>query len=473
MTHVCGVDFSGMYPSVMASHSHPFISFTNHVMHMPGRFCEHITDKVRIWNIIKDINPKDSEGNPIVFFASVKGTFPPNKINTLINFPPIIRQFYTEDTFDEMLSTTEYPKKKAPRKLTQLVSTMNEYTSFYCYYLWLLMSLGFVINDCNEMDVFYAMEKYNFYDFVKEFTDTRVAAKDKNNKGLEEMCKLVLNSSYGKDGMNTSKYSTTKLLNRNSALFYQTKSNFVNTRQINEDLFLVQLTKTSYSIKTALQCAVATLDNAKYWYVNFIYNFMYRCLDMSRIHFIEGDTDSSYWAIAGDPEDKDKYKQRFKNVIKNKEFYEEWVYKWFPRPGGGTKDKKKLLGLAVENEGDVMIAVSPKCYYIHCYDKDTKNVLVDVTKAKGYSQDYLRLKRENYEGAVGSDGVSTLRTNMLMRMVFPKGEPAQMMKQIQNKKVITPVHDKMRVLKNYSCAPFIPGLKKDDYIIVSEKNIKL
>jgi hypothetical protein len=49
------------------------------------------------------------------------------------------------------------------------------------------------------------------------------------------------------------------------------------------------------------------LDNAKYWYLNFIYNFMYRCLDMDKIHFIEGDTDSAYWAISGDP--NEDYKQ--------------------------------------------------------------------------------------------------------------------------------------------------------------------
>ena len=55
---------------------------------------------------------------------------------------------------------------------------------------------------------------------------------------------------------------------------------------------------------------------------------MYRCLDMDRIHFIEGDTDSAYWAIAGDP--NEDYHQQFKHVIRDDEFYNEHVYEWFP-----------------------------------------------------------------------------------------------------------------------------------------------
>jgi hypothetical protein len=69
---------------------------------------------------------------------------------------------------------------------------------------------------------------------------------------------------------------------------------------VGKDLFLVQSSKTYYMIQTPIQCACATLDNAKYWYLNFIYNFMMQCLNMDKLHFIEGDTDSMYWAVAGD-----------------------------------------------------------------------------------------------------------------------------------------------------------------------------
>jgi hypothetical protein len=32
------------------------------------------------------------------------------------------------------------------------------------------------------------------------------------------------------------------------------------------------------------------------------YGFFAKCLDMDKIHFVEGDTDSMYLAVAGDPE---------------------------------------------------------------------------------------------------------------------------------------------------------------------------
>jgi hypothetical protein len=33
---------------------------------------------------------------------------------------------------------------------------------------------------------------------------------------------------------------------------------------------------------------------------------MYKCLDMSKIHFVEGDTDSMYWAVSGSEDENYK-----------------------------------------------------------------------------------------------------------------------------------------------------------------------
>jgi DNA polymerase elongation subunit (family B) len=51
---------------------------------------------------------------------------------------------------------------------------------------------------------------------------------------------------------------------------------------------------------------------------------------MSKIYFIEGDTDSLYYAISGNTDED--YHQGFKHVIKDEIFYKENVYKWFPNP---------------------------------------------------------------------------------------------------------------------------------------------
>ncbi|KAA6387654.1 MAG: hypothetical protein EZS28_016818 [Streblomastix strix] len=56
--------------------------------------------------------------------------------------------------------------------------------------------------------------------------------------------------------------------------------------------------------------------------------------DINRLHFIEGDTDSAYWAISGNP--KEDFTQ------------------------GDVYDEKKILGLAIERQGAAMVALAPK-----------------------------------------------------------------------------------------------------------------
>jgi hypothetical protein len=124
-----------------------------------------------------------------------------------------------------------------------------------------------------------------------------------------------------------------------------------------------------------------------------------KCLDLERIHFIEGDTDSSYWAVAGDP--KLGLHQRFDAIVKDQEFYKRKVFKWFPktcvaqvkREKGDAywqnldyesklkvfTEEKKLLGLAIEREGIKMIALSPKCYTFTTTDEKK------IMKNKGVS----------------------------------------------------------------------------------------
>jgi hypothetical protein len=88
------------------------------------------------------------------------------------------------------------------------------------------------------------------------------------------------------------------------------------------------------------------LDNVKFWYIKFVYDFIYKLIDLSKIHFIEGDTDSLYYTISGNP-DEDNH-QAFKHVIKYKAFYKENVYKLLLNSTlpieEQTRDKKKLLG---------------------------------------------------------------------------------------------------------------------------------
>jgi hypothetical protein len=179
---------------------------------------------------------------------------------------------------------------------------------------------------------------------------------------------------------------------------------------------------------------------------------------MDKLHFVEGDTDSMYWAIAGDP--TDDIHQGFKNIIKDKEFYDANVYKWFPDPSKGIEDEKKLLGLSVEKEGTDMFAVGPKCYYLYAWNGKSRK-MEDIIKMKGVMRNLnLNLGRQNYLNAI-EHNTPAIGTNITLRM----NKNHEMTKQKVDKVAITPIHNKMIVLANNSCAPFIEGLKAEDYIV--------
>jgi hypothetical protein len=114
--------------------------------------------------------------------------------------------------------------------------------------------------------------------------------------------------------MNEEKFCKSFTIRRETAKLKVFSPYFMSARLLNENCYQVQMEKDSFNCKTPLIHGFFILENAKFWYLNFIYNFMYKCLDMTRIHFVEGDTDSMYWAISGSKEEN--YEQRFKSVIK-------------------------------------------------------------------------------------------------------------------------------------------------------------
>ena len=159
-----------------------------------------------------------------------------------------------------------------------------------------------------------------------------------------------------------------------------------------------------------------------------------------------------YFAIVGNPEED--YKQGFKYVIKDQEFYDKHVYEWFPKPNDdkflAIKDQKKLLGLCIENQGKHMIALAPKCYTI-----DKVNTI--TTKSKGINKNHNKLKFDNYSDAI----TSVIPGKNVNLQLDRRGDDYQMSIKIVHKNALTGAHTKMVVLENQSCCPF--GF--DEYII--------
>jgi hypothetical protein len=305
-----------------------------------------------------------------------------------------------------------------------------------------------VIDDVQELSTF--TKHRGFENFVLHFMNERIEAIKKGNNGKNKYAKMILNAAFGKDGLNTKNYNKTEILPINEALFKQSDPRFMSSRQISDNLFVVSMAPASYSVSTPLQCAVWTLDNAKAWYLKLLYGFIYKAFDTDRFHYVEGDTDSMYFAIAGNPEAD--YKQGFSYVIKDQKFYDENVYKWFSK----EKNGKKLLGVSIEKEGTKMVAVAPKCYYISTSNEK------HIMKIKGVSLARNTIKPEDYLNVVRYSEIIK-GSNCGFYTKFVDGVHT-MVKLETEKNAITPVHNKMICLPNNSCAPFIEGLTKEDYI---------
>ncbi|KAA6370269.1 MAG: hypothetical protein EZS28_034204 [Streblomastix strix] len=172
--------------------------------------------------------------------------------------------------------------------------------------------------------------------------------------------------------------------------------------------------------------------------------------DMTKLHFVEGDTDSAYWAISGSADTE--HQQQFNDVIKDKQFYDYNAKYYFSTKEGDLLDEKKILGLAIENEGTEMIALAPKNYYIKVDEKEKIKLI-------GINQKTTKFSKQNIVDNINS-GTITKATNMRL------GQKNYIMSKIATQKNgITGIHTKAIVLKDQSCCPYVFGLKASDYVI--------
>ena len=389
ISHFIGVDFNSLYPSSFSGAYHPCNKYTGGKMYMPGRVLEHsiVTTEEQLKRCQAIIHSKERfTENGQLFVAKIRGYIPKNRLNDCINFLPIIRNLdivTDEQTIGnymyKYMKDNGYKTDTIQKKLTQtwdtaVSETQSGYMIFSSYYLWFLIDqFGFIVEDVSELVLF--SKHLAFENFVNSCMSRRQQAMVNKNGLIDKHNKNMMNSSYGYDSMRTDNYNTTKFVTKKEAVKKHRSPYHVDTIHIKDNRYLSVVSKKDYEIETPLQCALFTLDNAKYWYLNFIYNFMHKCLDMNRIHFVEGDTDSQYWAVSGNIADGEK--QAFKYVIKDEKFYNENVFKWLPydfyctdesyRPILETKKEqiqheKKLLGCAIEKQGFNIVALGPKCY---------------------------------------------------------------------------------------------------------------
>jgi hypothetical protein len=411
---------------------------------MPGRIVKTSMlntpqEKSNIINILSYNNWIKSQHSENLFIVEIKAHIDNAYLNDYINFPPIFRKLdiiTNRETIGDYMY--DYMKKnniKADQKeskLTMLLSTHNQFMSFSSYYLWFLIDYcHLIIDDIRSIILFTKHDKFN--SFVTEFMNKRIECiKQKSSK--EIYYKTCLNGSYGFDGMNTEKYESLKICNTSKTFELQTYPSHVDTRKISDNSYIVTTNPNVFKCRTCIQEAYFTLDNSKFWYLNFIYNFMYKCLDTERFHFIEGDTDSAYWAVAGDP--NLDHHQGFNAIITDKEFYDKHIPTWICG--------KNLLCLAIEREDESCIALAPKCYTLFPYTK--------VTKMKGVSKNKNHVESNDYKTCL--EGSVIKGKNINLQLIRDKSKHI-MSKITVQKNALTACNTKAYVLPNESCRCFL------------------
>jgi hypothetical protein len=290
---------------------------------MPGGVKLYTEDKNRIAQII--------QSREEVFIVSVKGRISEEWYNKFLEFPPIFRNLMVG-------------KQK---KLTQLQSTMGQFMTFNNYHLWYLIDYcHFVVEDAEECVTFYYNKERIFTEFVTNFMNMRIKAMQDGKSGMEKFCKMIMNSAYGKDLLNSELFSKILFKNKEKTLIDQCLPTFKAARQIIPDFYVIERDSYYYSINTAVQEGFFTLDNAKVILLSFYYSFIATCLDHNRFHLVEGDTDSLYFAISGDP--NAGVEQQFTHIIIDKELYDKLYYEWFPNPALGKEDEKNVAHLSMK-----------------------------------------------------------------------------------------------------------------------------
>ncbi|KAA6402878.1 MAG: hypothetical protein EZS28_001590 [Streblomastix strix] len=171
-----------------------------------------------------------------------------------------------------------------------------------------------------------------FESFACTMMSKRQDAISQHNDTKSLYYKQIVNSAFGGEGQNNVKFDKISFNNARQASLKQLKQDHKATRKlsiniynsdgevIDEAQYMVSESLRQFKCNKPLQEAVFTLDNSKFWYLNFVYNFLYKCIDMDRVHFCNKDTDSMYLAIAGSK--IEGYKQGLKYAIKDQVFYD-------------------------------------------------------------------------------------------------------------------------------------------------------
>ncbi|GHU19802.1 hypothetical protein FACS189472_10100 [Alphaproteobacteria bacterium] len=279
-----------------------------------------------------------------MFVAEVCGHIDEGYVNECIDFPLILRNIDVVNSASfagtfmfEHMQKSFYPINKKEKKLCTLLSTHGEFMPFASYYLWFLIDYcHFVVGGVRSLVLFSKHDSFN-----KFVTTIHNEGKMAKSDAKQKFCKLVMNGSSGFESLNCERFTKTRFCNSAKTITSHQSTIFpVNSA---EGLFGVEVDPKVVYPKVPIQSAVFTLDNAKFWILNFIYRYLYKTLDRDKFMIMYTDTDSLYIAVA-DSETADGLMEMT-----------NWI-----------QTGKELLKFHIEFISDNFLAVGPKSYT--CYN---------------------------------------------------------------------------------------------------------
>ena len=296
-------------------------------------------------------------------FLEVDIEVPEDKYNYFSEMCPLfVNKEYDEEVCGQYTKDLLQKLNRKPTKSRKLVATLKtEKILLKSTRLKWLIERGCVITKLHG--VIEAKRGRIFKKWLEWVADERRKGdKDTRYAIISDTVKTVANSAFGQTAMDKSKHKRIKFCDeiqfnraKNNHFYYDAEAYTVDGTTIYE---VIKKPKT-VSQTMPIHVASSIFDDSKLRMLQFYYDFVDKYLDRSDFQYIEMDTDSAYMALTND----------FEKLIKPelREEYERDKHNWLPRMDTEEHkafDKRTPGLFKIEYEGDGMIALCSKTYYV-------------------------------------------------------------------------------------------------------------
>jgi len=221
----------------------------------------------------------------------------------------------------------------------------------------------------------YNTPSYCFQEFMEQISSARRLGDSQKNTSFADTMKLIGNSAFGSMIMNKAKHKNIYYVKGiEEASKAVNDELFEKLSEIGADYYEVERFKSKIQLNLPIQIGYFILQLAKLHMLSFYYDFLDKFLERESFQLTQMDTDSLYFAISSasledliKPSMKEKYVKALKGHCTDNYPSPNDDMPWFPRTCCEKHEKfdKRTPGLfKLEYEGDLMISLCSKCYFI-------------------------------------------------------------------------------------------------------------